>query len=218
VSAAIGPQEPNSSSINNYIGEIMEPSGRKFIGYFAAILAGLVIGYFAGREHLKYEMRTAFQTTAQEMQKNLASVFGGRNSSEEPKSTPKVPPPKPKEAPPLNVVLVEKGFRDSNRREGVYQEAITFSVSFTNLTDKDIRAFDGVLSFNDLLDNNVLTSSLAINDPVKANSILEWKGQLDYNQFIDSHQRMRGENQANLKVTFTAHKVLFADGTTKEFY
>lgn len=195
----------------------MESSSRKLVSYFAAMLAGLVIGYFAGREHLKHEMRTAFQSAAQEMQKSLVSAFGVNPSSKEPNSTQKTPPPKPKEAPPLSVALVKKGFRGSNYQAGVYGDAITFEVSFTNLTGKDIRAFDGVLSFNDLLDNRVLSASLAINDPVKADSALGWTGQLDYNQFMDSHQRMRSEDQANLKATFTARKVLFADGTTKEF-
>jgi hypothetical protein len=33
----------------------MNVSGRKAVGYVGVGLIGLVIGYFAGREHLKYE-------------------------------------------------------------------------------------------------------------------------------------------------------------------
>ncbi|MDD2467152.1 MAG: hypothetical protein PHI97_24450 [Desulfobulbus sp.] len=191
--------------------------GRKLLGYFGAALVGLIIGYFAGREHLKYEMRITLQSAAQEMQKSLASAFAAPPSTKKSQSTTQKIPPKPIEEPPISATLVKKGFQGSDYKAGILQEAITFSVSFENLTGKDIRAFDGVLIFNDLLDNRVISSSLAINEHVKANSALKWDGQLDYNQFKDSHKRLRSEDQTNLKVTFAARKVLFSDGTTKEF-
>ncbi|SJM95333.1 conserved hypothetical protein [Crenothrix polyspora] len=189
---------------------------RKLLSYLAAGFVGFVIGYFAGREHLKYEMRTALVSAAQEMQNGLASAFGENPSSTESESTKKDTPLKTKEMSPVSVVLIKKGFRGSNDQAGIYDEAITFAVSFTNITGKDIRAFDGVLSFSDLLDNNILSLSLAINDPVKADYTLESSGQISYNQFMDSHKRLRNENQANLKITFNTHKILFADGTTQE--
>lgn len=41
---------------------------RKPVGYFLIGTACLAIGYFAGREHMKYEIRSAFQSTAKEAQ------------------------------------------------------------------------------------------------------------------------------------------------------
>jgi hypothetical protein len=55
----------------------MDIFGRKTLGYIAAGLVGLVISYFGGREHLKYEMQSALQSTVGEMQKKFSSNFGG---------------------------------------------------------------------------------------------------------------------------------------------
>jgi hypothetical protein len=82
---------------------------------------------------------------------------------------------------------------------------------------KDIRAFDGVLTFTDLLDNAILSSKIAINEPLKAGSVLSWRGGIKYNQFMDEHQRLRNEQQKNLKIRFMTRKILFADGTSKEY-
>jgi hypothetical protein len=195
----------------------MDSSRRTVLGYIVVGLVGLVIGYFAGREHLKYEMRSAFQSAVVEMQKGLTSAFGVKPGSSNGKTREETPPPKPKEPEPISVTLIKKGFRGHDWQSGIYQDTITFGVSFKNLTGKDIRAFDGVLTFSDLLGNTILSSHLAINDPIGAGATMEWNGQMDYNQFMDSHQRLRSEKQSNLKITFNARKLLFADGTTKEF-
>lgn len=194
----------------------MNSNHRTIVGYVAVGLIGLVIGYFAGREHLKYEMRSAIQSAANEMQKGLASAFGIKPYSNS-KTERETSPPKPKKPEPIGVSLVKKGFRSSNWQRGIYGDAITFTVSFKNVTDKDIRAFDGVLTFSDLLDNTILSSHLAINDPVGAGATMQWDGQMEYNQFMGSHKRLRSEDQANLKITFAARKVLFTDGSEKEF-
>ena len=44
-------------------------------GYVVALLVGLLIGYFGGREHLKWEMRAAFQSAADGFAENLSAAF-----------------------------------------------------------------------------------------------------------------------------------------------
>lgn len=111
---------------------------------------------------------------------------------------------------PINARLTAKAFR-----EGQYgQNAITFTVLFENSAGKDIRAFDGVMTFTDLLGNEILTSKLAINDPIVSRDSLSWKGELDYNQFTPRHQQLRSHEFDTLLITFDVGKVLFADGTT----
>jgi tRNA(Phe) wybutosine-synthesizing methylase Tyw3 len=118
---------------------------------------------------------------------------------------------------PLQVALVSKGFKASNIQARDFEDKITIEIAITNVLDKDIRAFDGVLTFTDLLDNAIFSSKIAINEPLKAGSVLSWKGEIKYNQFIDTHQRLRNEQQKNLKIRFTTRKILFADGTSKEY-
>ncbi len=51
-------------------------------GYLLVLLLGLVIGYFAGREHLKYEMRSALLSAAEGVSESLSSTFGGGGSND----------------------------------------------------------------------------------------------------------------------------------------
>jgi len=195
----------------------MNVSGRTVVGYLAAGLIGLVIGYLAGREHLKYEMRSALQSAAGNIQKVFASGFGG-NLSPAAADKPKPPPvSKPKELQSLEIALITKGFKTHNPMANDYEDDITFTLSVKNLTNKDIRAFDGILNFTDLLDNVIMPLHLAINDSVGSGAVLMWNGAVKYNQFMDQHQRLRNAEQANMKTNFVPRKILFADGSTKEY-
>jgi hypothetical protein len=95
--------------------------------------------------------------------------------------------------------------------------AITLELSIVNKTDQTIRAFDGILTFTDLLDNELHSSKLTFNNPLAAGSTVKWSGGLDYNEFTDSHRRLRSEELQNIKIKFSPRKVLYAGGSTKEF-
>ena len=142
----------------------------------------------------------------------LASKLVTNQSTAEP-----APPISEKLPPPLQIALVSKGFKASNIQAGDFEDDITIQIAITNVLDKDIRAFDGVLTFTDLLENEILSSKIAINEPLKAGSVLNWKGAIKYNKFMDAHQRLRNEEQRNLKVRFATRKILLADGTSKEY-
>jgi hypothetical protein len=125
------------------------------------------------------------------------------------------PTEKPSEPPAFKVVLRNKDFEQDD--EKMFQNVITIALAFTNITGKDIRAFDGVLEFTDLLDNEIHSARVVINEPVASGATLEWVGNIDYNKYIDSHKRLKNEKVENLKVYFKTRKILFTDGTTKDF-
>lgn len=177
-----------------------------------ACVVCLAIGYFAGREHVKYQMRTAMQDAVKEFQTGLSAAFGSgeqKNTREQPKA--------PAEDQPIVVSLIKKGFSPKDIYNGKFDDEITITVSFDNRTGKEVRAFDGVLQFTDLLDNRIIGSRVEINKSIAVGSALSWEGALDYNQFMSEHQRLRSEQRDNLKVSFHVGKILFADGTTKEY-
>ena len=62
-----------------------------------------------------------------------------------------------------------------------------------------------------------MASKLAINDPVQTGSTLLWQASIKYNQFFDSYQRLRNEARDNVKIYFMPKKILFTDGTIKEY-
>lgn len=203
----------------------MQPQQSQTLKLVIVAAISLMVGYFAGREHLKYEMRAAMASAAEEMSKSFASIFGGGNgesaSSEPTTSKPaadKRPaqstPPAPQ---PISVSLTAKDLRESNYSAGIYDDAITFALELGNRTGKDVRAFEGTLTFYDLLDNRILGSKLTITNGIKVGAKTTWKGELDYNQFMDSHQRLANEALENLKIEFRASKVLFGDGSSQQF-
>jgi hypothetical protein len=191
------------------------------LGYVLVGLIGLVVGYFAGREHLKYEVLNTFQSAVQDIQKGFAHSFGSNLPAQRSEKTAAIPPSqasKPKHDPePVEISLATKGFKARNPSANDYDDDITLVLSMKNVSDRDIRAFDGILDFTDLLDNEIMGISLAVNDTIKAGAILTWKGGIKYNQFIDQHQRLRTAQQENIRVRFSTKKVLFSDGNTKEY-
>ena len=177
-----------------------------------ACVACLVIGYFIGREHIKYQMRSAMQDAVKTMQEGISSAFGGNAGT----------PPEPKkqqkaEDQPIVATLLKKGFSPSDIHNGKFEEQVTMTVSFSNKTGKEIRAFDGTLEFTDLLGNTVIASRVEINEPIALNGTYDWEGSLEYNQFMNDHERLRSESKENLKAVMHVGKVLFSDGTTKEY-
>lgn len=179
------------------------PANKILLG---AVLASFVVGYFAGREHVKYEMRSAFADAAE----GIKRAFGG--GSQEPKDPPKKQAKAPRAA-PITPLLLRKGWQ-----EGEYgRNAVTFAVEFSNLTGKDVRAFDGAIVFTDLLGNVIYGAKLAVNDRIGVGSTLTWEGKLDYNQFISSHERLRNAEIENMKVIYTVNRVMFEDGEVKEY-
>ncbi len=177
----------------------------------------LIVGYFAGREHIKYEIKTTMQEAAQELQQSFSSAFfGGKRDKPKKKTTEPYEPEKNKQQ-AFSVELLKKGFRAHDYSAGISDDSVTFEVEFENLTGKDIRAFDGRLTFTDLLENKIISANLAINDPISAYTPLKWSGQLDYNQFLDKHQRLRAADFENIKIVFEVRKILFDDGSVKEY-
>ena len=68
-----------------------------------------------------------------------------------------------------------------------------------------------------MLNNKIMGAKLAINDPVGVFSTLRWSGSLDYNQFIDRHQRLKSAEFENIKIVFEVRKILFDDGSVEEY-
>lgn len=178
----------------------------------AALVIGLFLGYFAGREHVKYEFRSALQDSLA----GLGAAFGGGAKSTPTKTTSKAPEVSPKPeitSPIMTGAVLDKGFF-----EGEYgQDSITLDMQFGNESGRDIRAFEGVMTFRDLLGNLILNLNVAINEPIAKGQKVNWAGGIDYNQFKDSHQRLRSEPLENIKADFRVGKILYSDGELKEF-
>ena len=191
-------------------------------------VACLTVGFFAGRMYTQYQITLAFTEAAGAFAKEMSDIpakLSGQSSKpdesrvSEPVPKPLLPPaPEPIQRPqPIAATLLQKGFSPADSSSGQYDNLITLTVRFENKTQKKIRAFDRTLVFTDLLDNLIMNVKVAVNDPLDTFSPLTWEGSLDYNQFIDRHQRLRAAEFQNTKMSFVPNKVLYTDGSVETF-
>lgn len=182
-------------------------------GYLIVGFATLVVGFFAGRWYLKYEVTSAMNSAAEK----ISGATSGLAHLGAPADAPKPAAPKPEAKPAFNASLVAKDFREADYSGGTaIHAANTFTITFENLTGKDIRAFEGKLVFTDLFDNVISSIGGVISHPVAAGETMTWKGEARYNQFDADDQRLRSAALQNLKFRFITSKLLFADGTIEE--
>ncbi|MBL4745873.1 MAG: hypothetical protein JKY08_05855 [Flavobacteriaceae bacterium] len=111
----------------------------------------------------------------------------------------------------LTVAMYNKGYEEHS-----YQKYLTYSFAFENKSDKDIRAFKGVISIQDLFDSEIKSISLTIDDPIKAGGVFKNTYTTNYNQFSDKDSRLKGKDMDDLKVVWTPEKIIFIDGSTLE--
>lgn len=111
----------------------------------------------------------------------------------------------------LTVALYDKGYKKQD-----YEDYLTYSLAFENKTDKDIRAFKGSISINDLFDTEIKSINLTIDDIIKSNQTFKATYTTDYNQFRDEDKRLKSKNLTDLKVVWTPEKIIFTDGTILE--
>lgn len=194
----------------------MQRSGQVMIVVLVAV-ACLGAGFVSGREYMKFEIRTALAdgfrgisqlaTVAQPISPAVAMPFPAPTKPSAPSTRPV----------PLQVSMSAKGWTPSNPRGGEYDEFVTFRLMIKNISDRKVRAFDGVLHITDLLDNIIINLNVAINDPVSPTSPMTWPGTMLYNQFLEHHKALRNAEFNNIKTSFEVHKVLYDDGTSQTF-
>lgn len=189
---------------------ILRNINRKTAAYVAsAAFVGLVIGFLSGRECMKYEFRSALQSAVAD----VASTFSGRAKQQD-----QLPQTSTgNTSSPLEVALLKKQFQAHDYQSGEVEDVILMSLSIRNVTNKDMRAIDGVLVVTDLLDNRIMSIKLALNDPLASGSMYNWNGRINYNPYMEDNQRLRGATPENLKLSFLPHKALFSDGSVKEY-
>lgn len=118
---------------------------------------------------------------------------------------------------PLAVELVEKGFHQMDVMNGDGENRITFTLSIKNKLDRGIRAFTGILIFNDLFDREILSSPMTVDDAIGANGEVSWQGGLPYNQFMTSNSTLLAKDKADIHIAFKVSQIIFDDGSKQSF-
>jgi hypothetical protein len=136
--------------------------------------------------------------------------FGGSTYSSEASNRDE----QPKEIAEEKVSLdkLTKGFNDN-----YISPQITFNLTFANNTDKDIRGFEGIVTFFDVFDNEIEALRLSYDQGLQARYEVTLEKAVDYNQFRDASIKLKEIEEKNLKYKWKVTTILYDDGT-KETY
>lgn len=181
-------------------------SQKKKLAVVAVIV--FLVGFFLGREQIKYQIRSGIQDAFSELGEGLNNAFngGGEAADTKTKSEKKVGEQ------PLLVTLLDK------RMETVgYSDVISLDLEIKNNLDRDVKAFIGTVTFYDLFDREIMPVTITYEDGVAAGGTATWEGSIDYNQFMDTHQRLGAIELENVSMVSEIEQVVFSDGTKQDY-
>jgi len=176
----------------------------------------LIVGFFIGREYLKYELRSAMRSAISGVNKGIQDVLGG---AKRPTRT-SVPAKKsisPKKPSPIGINLLNKSYHKADIMAGDSGDRIDFTLELTNRIDKDMDAFTGAIFFTDIFDRQILKLNFTYDNPLASGETNTWKGGMEYNRFVDSHRKLRSTDSEKISVDLLVKEVIYSDGTRKTF-
>jgi len=169
----------------------------------------IVIGYFAGREHLKYEVRSSMQGAFSSIKKSF-SPKPEKSYIDEKISDIKAA---------LKPTFMTPDISNKRFEKYKYDENIWFDITWnTSSLKKPTRAVKGVLIFADIFGETKFQIKKTINDPLSPNMPLTETGiGFEYNQFKDSHKWMRSTDLKDMTFKFDVLNIIYTDGTSESF-
>jgi len=169
----------------------------------------IVIGYFLGREHLKYEVRSsmegAFTSIKKTFSPNTEKSYIDKKISDI-KSA-------------LKPVFITPNISNKRYEKYKYDDNIWFDITWdTSDLKKTTRAVKGVLIFADIFGETKFQIKKTINNSLSPNIPLTETGiGFEYNQFKDSHKWMRSTKLKDMTFKFDVINIIYTDGTSESF-
>lgn len=114
----------------------------------------------------------------------------------------------------LRVELSDMFLRKADVFAGRILDRIVLTLRYENVGTRDIRAFTGVMVFDDLFDRHIKSLNLTYDDPIRAGlTVVNRSKGFEPNQFIDSDQKLMTAELQDLKFRFEMKSIIFSDGT-----
>jgi hypothetical protein len=111
----------------------------------------------------------------------------------------------------LTIAVVEKGYLEQD-----YNDYIQLKFAFQNNSEKEIRAFKGMIEFTDLFDVLIRSNSITYDTPIPPNSRVTWDASIEFNQFSDEDVLFRNKDLEDVKLVWKPEKFMFSDGSSLE--
>jgi hypothetical protein len=125
-------------------------------------------------------------------------------------------PPEP-EIKKVELELVKKDFYVADMMAGEFEDQITLELKFKNKTEKNIKGVQGVITFYDIFDSEIMPTNISYDEGITANGEKIWKAGVAYNQFMDEHEKLKNTTLENLKYKWVVKTIVYEDNTKESF-
>lgn len=116
----------------------------------------------------------------------------------------------------VDAVLLTFKFVPADAGVKRYSDSFDIAVGFRNKTDKEISGVKGIVILKDMFGEIIKTVRLSNDHPVPAKGKSIYRGSIDYNQFIDSDNKLRSIDHKKMKFEWTPEIYIFDDGSKLE--
>lgn len=115
----------------------------------------------------------------------------------------------------IDVKLTNETIISKDEDKGIYNDGIRFYLKITNNTNKNIKGFEGDLTFNDMFGHTIKNITLDETNMINANSSIEDNDKmLKVNPFIDEDVKLKNTKFSDITMLFTLSKIIYSDGTS----
>ena len=96
------------------------------------------------------------------------------------------------------------------------KDCFTYTVTFRNTASKNIKMVVGSISINDLLDREIKSIQIVLDEELPPHSVVEKKYIVAYNPANENDKRIRSKELVDLRILWNPDKIIFKDGTVAE--
>lgn len=96
------------------------------------------------------------------------------------------------------------------------KDCFIYTVTFQNLSGKNIQMVVGSISLNDLLDREIKNIQVVLDEELRAGSFLKKTYTVEYDHSNENDKHVRSKELVDLRALWNPEKIIFKDGTVAE--
>ena len=115
------------------------------------------------------------------------------------------------------VTVIEKTNLAKNYNQNRYSDRVEMTFRLENMTDKDIKGVQGILTISDMFGEEIMSSECDFTgNVIPAKSSIDVSGLgFDINEFLDYHVKLYNTALEDLIFSYEISNVIYADGSAK---
>lgn len=114
----------------------------------------------------------------------------------------------------VQVGLIKKSVTLKDTNKWIFSDVIHMTLDLKNIGEKDVKGFQGIITFKDMFDNEIKSLNVKYDKPIKTGESTPYEGSIELNQFMDEDSELRDTPLEKIKVEFEMDQIIFADGDT----